>query len=569
MQIRALVPIFALLCLGADIKSGAGNDPFAPAPEFLPVDEAFIFSSRLEEGQLIGRWDMPAGYYLYRHRFEIRANEGTTLGQLVSPVGKSVVDEYFGESEVYYGSVEISAPIVAQTSRVVRASFGYQGCADYGLCYPPEVREVAFDVASSNAIGSPPPQGATSLIELVLALGSALLGGIILNLMPCVFPVLSIKALSLVDAPAGGARRRHALGYVTGTVATFLALGIVLAVLRGAGEAIGWGFQLQSPGFVTALALLFFTLGLNLLGVLEVPAFGIAMGTAPRVQPAARHGKSRELLHAFATGVLAVVVATPCTVPFMGAALGFGLSRSAGVMLLIMAALGIGMALPYLAVTGVPAIARRLPRPGAWMRTFKQLMAFPMFVTVVWLAWVLARQAGTNAVTVVLAACVGLGFLAWFAANRAARLPWTWVTALVVAAMVVWTVPEQSRDTVRSEFDVNALEARVANGDSVFLNLTAAWCITCLANERTTLSTARVRDFFAARGIAHVKGDWTNADPAITALLKRFGHSGVPLYVYYPAGRVDDPVILPQLLTPGIVIDAITATDAGATGTGA
>ncbi len=532
------------------------NDPLAE-PEFLPVHEAYVFTSRLEDGQVVGRWDAAEGYYLYRHRFYVEPSAGATLGELIIPEGIQKVDDFFGEVEVYYDSVEVRAPVVGQSARGFTVTFGFQGCADKGLCYPPDENVATFGdpaaiaataqagslagLAGGSSTAGVAGSGDAATTSFLFILFSAFLGGLILNLMPCVFPVLSIKALSVVNADGTSERLSHALGYTAGVVATFVALGALLLVLKSFGQSVGWGFQLQSPAFITFLAILFFALGLNLLGVLEIPGFGVAM----------------ENPNPFATGVLAVIVATPCTVPFMGAALGYGLSQSAVTMVAVMFFLGIGMAAPYLALTLIPALANRLPRPGAWMVTFKQVMAFPLFLTVVWLVWVLTRQAGPESTAVVLLACTLFGFLAWLAIGKANRLPAVWVGAVVVTILAIFNLPQTEAEPQSSDgFDMAAIEDRVASGEPVFINFTAAWCITCLANDRTTLSTDRVQEFFDANGVAYVKADWTNADPTITAVLESFGRNGVPLYVYLPVDG--DPVVLPQILTPGIVIDTVT-----------
>ena len=541
--------------MAADAIKVERNDPLAE-PDFLPVHEAYVFSSRLDDGHVVGRWDIADGYYLYRHRFDVTPSDGVTLGELVIPDGLQKVDDFFGEVEVYYDAVEVRAPVVGQSARGFTVAFGFQGCADLGLCYPPDENVATFGDAAAETSTNAPSNGAGAGAALMSGGGpgvdsadpsflfillSALLGGMILNLMPCVFPVLSIKALSVVNADGASERMSHALGYTAGVVATFVALGALLLVLKALGQSVGWGFQLQSPGFITFLAILFFALGLNLLGVLEIPGFGIAM----------------EKPNPFATGVLAVIVATPCTVPFMGAALGYGLSQSGITMVAVMLFLGLGMAAPYLALTLIPQLANRLPRPGAWMVTFKQVMAFPLFLTVVWLVWVLTRQAGPESTAIVLAACTAFGFLAWLAMGRAKRLPAVWVGGVVVAALSIVSLPEAADAPAAGDgFDMAAIEARVAGGEPVFINFTAAWCITCLANDRSTLSTDRVQAFFDDNGVAYLKADWTNADPAITTVLERFGRSGVPLYVYLPVDG--EPVVLPQILTPGIVIDTVT-----------
>ena len=440
---------------GQDVLEKGAN-PFEE-PEFLPVDEAFVLTARVtEDGVLEADWRMPDGYYLYRHQFGFETRDGTTLGTPEVPAGLAKTDEFFGDVEVFYGAATVRVPVLEAGGDPFEVGIAYQGCADYGLCYPPERKWLRFAAAGLDPGGG---GSGVPFSELVVILASALLGGLILNLMPCVFPVLSIKALSLLGEPEG--RMRDATGFSAGVVATFVALGLVLVGLKSAGEAVGWGFQLQSPGFVTAMALLFFVLGLNLLGVLETPGFGV--GGFERAGP-------------FATGMLAVVVATPCTVPFMGAAVGYGLAQPAPVLLAVMAALGVGMALPYAVVAGVPAIARRLPRPGAWMATLKQVMAFPMFATVVWLVWVLAQQAGPGGAAWVLAAFVAVGFLAWLghppagaAAPRVAGRRGRW------RSLSVWAVPAADRSTGASAqgFDMAAVEAHRAAGRPVFLNFTA------------------------------------------------------------------------------------------------
>ena len=560
MSPRILRPlIVALWAVVAEAQSPlpSGADALA-TPDFVPVDEAFVLTATLSpEGLVVADWRMPEGYYLYRERFRLEAEGGAELGELVLPDGVRKTDEFFGDVEVYYGGVTASAPVLAAEGPSLAVAIEYQGCADYGLCYPPERRSFTFDMASlgenSDGVDANGAEGATRSPSgaegtLWAALVGAFLGGLILNLMPCVFPVLSIKVLSLLGGETG--RTRHALGYAAGVLAAFIVLGGTLAVLKAGGAAVGWGFQLQAPGFVAGMAILFFVLALNLFGFLELPAFGVSGGQTGH----------------FATGVLAVVAATPCTVPFMGVALGYGLSQSTPALLGVMAGLGAGMALPYVLVTTIPPIARRLPRPGPWMATLKQAMAFPMLLTVVWLLWVAARQSGAEAMAATLSACIATGFLAWLAGGRAARLPAAWGGVALVAAVAIWTAPGLKANAAPAEagFQMETVAAHRAAGRPVFLNFTAAWCITCLANERSTLGTDGIQRFFTERGIEQVKADWTNADPAITAALEGFGRNGVPLYVYYPSGG--EPVLLPQVLTPAIVMDAVRAADSDGIG---
>ena len=522
----------------------AVTDPLKEQPTFLSVDEAYQMDAFLsDDGYVEVHWEMPPGYYLYRHRFTFSLDSGGALGQPVIPVGIEKVDDYFGDVEVYYDEVNVRIPVIEQTGPL-RIGITYQGCADYGLCYPPETRWLTLvPEGYTMAALTSTSLGATD-VSMWVVVASALLAGFLLNLMPCVFPVLAIKAVSALDVSRSGQGLTHAFGYAAGVVSTFLVLGVLLAVMRSAGEAIGWGFQLQEPGFVSAMTVLFFAMGLNLLGVLELPGFGLAMSKP----------------NAFLTGVIAVVIATPCTVPFMASAMGYGLSRGMGALLVVMVVLGIGMAAPYVLITGAPVIARRLPKPGAWMVVMKQAMAFPMFLTAVWLTWVLARQAGADAVLLVLAGSVGLGLLSWLGGNNGARMGRIWSAGLAVVIAVVWgvtNVPEEPErmETTENRFDVTAFETARASGRPVFLNITASWCVTCLANERSTLATDRVQDYFQQKGIVYIKADWTLHDSSVSNLLTTFGRSGVPLYVFFPS--TGEPRILPQLLTPRLLFREI------------
>lgn len=529
-----LVVLFATL-FALQVSSQLSNDH-----EFLTVDEAYPTDAELnEDGRVLVRWVMPDGYYLYRHSLNIVGKEGTGLGALSIPPGKLKTDEFFGEVEVYYNFLEISAPIIAQSHAEVVVDVHYQGCADAGLCYPPEVRQFRFAAQglSVDAVSDQIVAASTSVSTWV-AMGSALLAGLILNLMPCVFPILSIKALSIVQIADESENLRHALGYLCGVVATFLTLAILLLVLRAFGAAIGWGFQLQSPGFVTAMILLFFVMSMNLLGVIEIPGFGVSMSKP----------------NPFLTGVLAVIVATPCTVPFMAAAIGYAISQGGVGLVLIMGMMGVGMALPYIVVTATPRIAARLPRPGQWMVTFKRVMSIPMVLTVVWLVWVLTRQVGLIGIVWSVVAAVLLTIAAFIGRRQVKWLTSVWAVILIVIASAVYAVsqPNESLQTTESKsFDYDRYQVLIAEQRPIFLNVTADWCLTCLANERTTLSRERVSQAFAQYGVTYIKADWTNRDSQVTKLLEQFGRYGVPMYVLYPS--VGQPVVLPQVLTPDMV----------------
>ena len=400
--------------------------------------------------------------------------------------------------------------------------------------------------------------------SLWLALALAFVGGMVLNLMPCVFPVLSIKLVGLArhaDEPA--ALRTHALAYGGGVVLSFLALALALIALQAAGTAVGWGFQLQEPGLVFLLALLFFAIGLNLMGVYEFA------NLLP--QKAATWRAQRPAGDAFACGVLAVVAASPCTAPFMGAALGFAMTQSAAVALAVFGALGLGMALPYMALTVAPGWRDRLPRPGPWMETLKQGLAFPMFATAVWLMWVLGQQAGVGAMARVLMALVGVALLLWLLHVGALRSALgKGAGALALAGLLAWCWPAelpaadgsaQSRPTQVAEgdwlpYDEAVLDKLAAEGRPVFVDFTAAWCVSCQVNKRLVLNTEEARQAFQRSNVVLMRADWTRRDAVITRALARLGRNGVPVYVLLRPGR--EPLLLPEILSQRIVREALS-----------
>jgi thiol:disulfide interchange protein DsbD len=406
-------------------------------------------------------------------------------------------------------------------------------------------------------IATPLARPGVAVEPLVLAFA----GGLLLNLMPCVFPVLAIKAFALLGLGAHDRRRArgHGLAYTAGVLVAFWALAAVLLAVRAGGAPLGWGFQLQSPAVVAGLAGLFFWLALMLL---DVTTFGGSfMGVGNQL---AAGGGARG---AFFTGVLATVVATPCSAPFMGAALGYALVQPPAIALGVFTALGLGLAAPYLVLTFVPALGARLPRPGAWMDTMKQLLAFPLLATVVWLVWVASLQSGPQAVVATLAMLVLLAFAAWV--GRQSRARWTRVVAAsaVVAAMAAAgslarvDAPATASHAGWERYSTARLGELLAARRPVFVDFTAAWCVTCQVNERLVLALPRVRDRMRALGVVAVRADWTTPDPDVTRALQQFGRDGVPLYVLY-SGREDEPPrILPQLLTPDIVITELDELD--------
>jgi len=406
-----------------------------------------------------------------------------------------------------------------------------------------------------------PPVGAGET-PFLLAIGFALLGGLILNLMPCVFPVLAMKALALARL-SGGARaevRAHAASYTAGVLVSFAVIGGLLLALRAGGSVAGWGFQFTEPAFVAGMAWLVLAVGLNLSGVFTL---GRPVGTGQSV--AARGGH----LGAFATGGLAVLLATPCTAPFMAAALGAALVMPAPQTMAVFLALGAGMAAPYALLGLFPGLATRLPRPGRWMEVLRQGLAFPMYATAAWLVWVLAQQSGAEGVMLGLAGAVLLAAGLW-ALGQAQRLGAgrgriAGVAAAGIAVLAALALLPRlsaapavaaSADPRAEAWSESRLAALLAEGRPVFVNATAAWCITCQVNERVALRTVAVQEAFATRQIAYLKADWTRGDAAIGAMLRSQGRDGVPLYLYYAPGAAV-PVVLPQILTESILLEVL------------
>ncbi len=408
------------------------------------------------------------------------------------------------------------------------------------------------------------PSAPASPLSLGLALLAALAGGALLNLMPCVFPVLSLKVLGFSQhAHDRRALLLGGLAYTAGVLLSFVALAALLLGLRAGGEQLGWGFQLQSPAVVAVLAALFTLIGLNLAGVFEVGSVLPSSVAAAR----ARH----PMVDALLTGVLAVAVASPCTAPFMGASLGLAVTLPTPQALAVFAALGLGMALPYLAASSWPALARLLPRPGAWMAHFKTVMAFPMFATVVWLVWVLGQQTGIDGAAALLALLVALAFVAWALGSPTlgprARGGFGAAALVLMAAALMWAVPVLRHEPVAQvagessswqPWSGERVAQAQAQGRPVFVDFTAAWCVTCQFNKRSTLADAEVLADFQARKVLLLRADWTRRDAAISAELARMGRSGVPVYALYaPAGSV--PTLLSEILSPAEVRSALAA----------
>ena len=439
-----------------------------------------------------------------------------------------------------------------------------------------DVNVVPLEIAatlSSPATSAPAPLAANvekSVTSLPVLLLSAILGGLILNLMPCVFPVLSIKAIGLVEQakrhPA--AVRTKGLVFAAGVVSSMLCLAAVMLALRAGGEQIGWGFQLQSPLFVTLLVYLLFAVGLNLSGVFEVG------GGLAGVGDSLTQGDSYRA--SFFTGVLTTLVATPCTAPYMAFAIGAALTQPPIVALCIFAALGFGLALPYLLLSFAPWMRRALPRPGAWMDTLKQFFAFPIYASAAWLLWVLAQQTSSIGLGAALAGAVLIALAAWAYQKSKSSSRGGRVAALVTASLAVLlacVLPLRFVDVAAASSGVSARGAHAADewqpydaaqvaaltaaGRPLLVNFTASWCLTCLVNERNAFADSAVQEVFRNKNVTLMKGDWTNRDPHITQALAAFGRAGVPLYVVYNSRPgSSEPLVLPQLLTAAIVQSA-------------
>ncbi|MBX3483894.1 protein-disulfide reductase DsbD [Phenylobacterium sp.] len=425
--------------------------------------------------------------------------------------------------------------------------------------------------AAAAGLGPPPARvavpAAAANLGLLGAAAFALVGGLILNLMPCVFPVLAMKAASLAGHGGEHAEaRRQGLAFGAGVLVTFLALAGLLIALRAGGSAVGWGFQLQDPPVVAALALLMLAVALNLSGVFEIGTSlqGVGSGLASK----------GGLAGSFFTGVLAVVVAAPCTAPFMGAALGWALGQPPAAALTVFLALGIGFAAPFVAVAFVPALVNALPKPGPWMDVFKKVLAFPMYGAAAWLVWVLTVQAGADAVPRILAAAIVLALALWIAgAAQRQHVQGKGHVGLAIAATVliaaavvggaVWpayalapAAGSGAAELSEEAYSPEKLAALQAEGRPVLVNYTAAWCVSCQVNDRVALSTNAVSEALKRNNAVYLKADWTRRDAAIAAELARFGRAGVPLYLVYGA-KGGEPAILPSLLTEGLVVKAL------------
>ncbi|HKU79265.1 MAG TPA: protein-disulfide reductase DsbD [Rhodanobacteraceae bacterium] len=584
------------------VAAGAHAQTAGPGEGLLPVTEAFALKPVIAKpGTIALHFDIAPHYYLYRGRIHAKIlTPGVTAGALQTPPGTKEHDPYLGDVEIYHDAVDASLRYTAAGAlpATLKVEVEYQGCHEIApkICYPPNAETFTLPTSGGGPIGAAgggaaidsgaPRNPITSSLTaapgaqasaggqtsaqaanpigtgLAFALLLAFVGGLVLNLMPCVLPVLAIKAVGVLESGESRQRARaHALAYAAGVIATFLAIGLAILGLRSAGHAVGWGTQLQQPVIVALLACVVFAVGLSMSGVVQ---FGAGLGNIgtglTRRGGAAGH---------FFTGVLAVIVASPCTAPFMGVALAYAFVAPAAHELLVMLVLGVGLALPLTLIGLVPALARWLPKPGRWMETLKQILAFPMYLSAVWLVWVLAHQRGADAVALVLIAMVLLAAALWWHARRQPdrTLGHALTLMLVVAAATslygvtriapVSQVPSNS-DAVA--FSPARLQSLRDAGTPVFVDIGADWCVTCKANEYAVLNTQGFRNLLAQTGAVYMKGDWTDVDPEIGAYLKSFHSPGVPLYVVYPRGGGEGRA-LPTVLTASLVRNALVHAD--------
>lgn len=571
----------------------------AVSAAFASAADVSIKSGSLSEGKIFSidfNFKIPAKEHIYSNRpsengspttISLKLPEGYKLESLEWP--KPSEFEFFGmKSEGYSGDItvraRISPPAKFQSGATAKASATVDMLACSDMCVPIK-KELSFELPAALVSSQPVKDSGTNFVDakpgggepatpqngkiqnaqvssisyaaLFTAIFGAFLGGIILNLMPCVFPVIGIKILSFASADDSRSRIMGAAAYSLGIVASFIALAAVLVGLRAAGSGLGWGFQLQNPAFSSSMALLFFAMGLSFAGMFEIGA-GFAGGRLGGT------GKNKYLASAL-SGVLAVLVASPCTAPFMGTAIGAALATDAGAgfTFSVFAALGIGMAFPYILLSLIPSLSKKMPRPGAWMETLKHILSIPMFASAIWLAWVYCEQTGAAAriMSAALVLAVGLRIFGLYYMphfGRAARTSAAVVclASIAAAAWIAWDAPAAAASDSAQNWSEQKLSELRKSGKIVYVDFTASWCLTCQYNKKILESSA-VQEAFKKRGVKFIVGDWTNKNPDISKKLAEFGRAGVPLNLVYPADENLPPEVLPAILTPDIVIEAV------------
>lgn len=609
---------------------GSSNSQALP----LPSEQAFGFDAIASDGNtLLLRFSPAPGYYLYRDRtsLKLEGSAGVLADTPRWPAAQSHRDEHFGDVSVYFNQVEVPLPLRRTVTDAVDSTLvvTFQGCQTDGICYPPMTRRVklsipagkisahagqpaprsemirplpagsaapreaangtplrllptvpnsepartdvdgaqagfAADARGDNALRTRPPATTPDPDRSFLwVLLLALAGGLVLNLMPCVLPILSLKVLGLAQSGESAERARsHAMWYTLGVLVAFAVIGALMVGLRMLGNAVGIGFQLQHPGVVAALAYIMFAVGLSLSGVFTL---GGGLGNLGQ-SLARRSGPAGD----FFTGALACVVGSACVGPFMGGAVAYAFVATPIQAMAVFLFLGLGLALPFLLIGFVPALARRLPKPGPWMETLKHVLAFPMYATALWLLWVLGKQRGVDGMALALGGLLLLALGLWLFERsrwRSQRAAGLLGVLLAIAALVpVWGVTQlkpparaaQATSENVVEYSPQLLDRLRADNRVVFVNMTADWCVSCKANERAVLSRPEFRELLRRTNAVYMRGDYTNVDPQITAFLDEHKAVGVPLYVVYGPGA--PPTVLPTLLTQAVVEEALLRT---------
>ncbi|MFP4312998.1 MAG: protein-disulfide reductase DsbD family protein [Alphaproteobacteria bacterium] len=583
----------ALVCKDICIPEYGTFDLVLNDPDNPGEDNSEYFEKALEKEPQSVQW--PAEYGVNGDLFELRISPPQDFLANIDQNNLSFLP-------VDWGVVENAAPAtvtIKEEQILISQALGERDLSSLGsiqgvLAYQSlagEYKGVQFQAspslggAAKQSSASQPSKNLaeTSISEkdkvaatgLFTAIILAVLGGLILNLMPCVFPVLSLKALSLVKISEKDASlaRLHGLSYTAGIILSFLLIAAVLIILQAGGQHIGWGFQLQNPVIISLLAYLLFVIGLNLAGFFEISnTFGNA---------GQKLTQGQGLSSSFFTGVLATIVATPCTAPFMGVAIGYALLQPSYIALAIFAALGFGLALPYLLLAFAPPLQKFMPKPGAWMETFKQFLAFPMFVFAVWLVWILAQQTGSFGVLSILLGMVFIAFALWLkkiTPKKSKGVQYFIAALIIISVLAAFSViptktlppamqkqAAQNVELTYKDFSPDSLQAALEGQNPVFVEMTAAWCITCKVNHASSINRASTIHLFEEQNVEYFVGDWTNYDSDITDYLSEFGRNGVPIYVFYgapdPATNLrPEPVVLPQILTPAIVADTVGGT---------
>lgn len=531
--------------------------------EFFPYREGLVRASAPQRLHAIGTTGKETSEPLWRLELEL-AEPGPQDARWTGAVGLLVLDGRGTEVVVAGGGPAAGGELVATAT-------------GEGVASGRQASRLLGGGGSPGADADAGPSGAASLTGLAIAVVSGLIGGLLLNLMPCVFPVIGLKVLGFAGHSGRDPRkaRQGALAFGAGVLLSFWLLAAALLALQAAGETIGWGFQLQSPAFVAAIALLFVLMALNFAGTFEI---GVAMTRVGNLDP--MNDDRGGALRAFGSGALAVLVATPCSAPFMGSALGYTLGRSAPEVMAVFTAIAVGMAAPYVLLGWFPGALQWLPRPGRWMESFRQFLAFPMLATVAWLAWVLGQQSGVDAVLALGMGAVLVALGAWLygrfvqtgvssrrhvaaVLSVACLVSGSWLALSRAEPVVAGSIPASAGSAETGAWGVWS-EARVAQavaeGRTVFIDFTAAWCVSCQVNKKLVLERDPVAGEFGRRGVVLLRADWTNRDPAITRALAANGRSGVPLYLVHRPGN-PAPILLPEILTPGLVLSALGAPD--------